>query len=454
MLSEEIRDIINELVAADGEHIKGIAKHIWSAPETGYREYKTSEYLASEFEALGYDVVRMNNIPGFYADLDTKRTGPTLAILAELDSILCEGHPERDVNTNAVHACGHHTQCGYLVGVAGILRDSRIFKDLCGKVRFVAVPAEELIELEYRESLRKKGDIKYFGGKVEFLYRGIFDGVDAALMVHSGCHIEDDKSLSIYKGNNGCLTKTVTYTGKAAHAAGGPHEAINALYAATLGIQAINSIRETFTEKNFTRVHPIITQGGAAVNVIPEKVRLETYVRGSSPNAIVSENKKVNRALAGAAVSIGARVSVDDIPGYMPLTNEMELNLMAETVSDIMLGTGNIEVSDNWSAGSTDMGDLCCVMPVVHLTGGGGEGIGHGENFNVKDYNKACLDSTRFVTGMVYTLLSEDGNELIRVKENFIPEFSGYKEYFDFVDNLLCSKDLVIYEENSASVSW
>ena len=77
---------------------------------------------------------------------------------------------------------------------------------------------------------------------------------------------------------------------------------INALYAANIGLSAINAIRETFRDEDSIRVHPIITHGGSQVNVIPGEVRLETYVRGKTVEAILEANRRVDRALrAGRA---------------------------------------------------------------------------------------------------------------------------------------------------------
>jgi len=452
LLSEQTIQHLNDLVEQNRDRILNVADVIWKHPETGYREWKTSAFLAECFTELGYKPVLMDNIPGFYADIDTGRPGPALALIGELDSVICAGHPDADPKTGAVHACGHHTQCAYLAGAASVLRDPEILDSLCGKVRFVAVPAEELIELGYRASLREKGIIKYFGGKIEFLYRGVFDGIDAAFMIHSGNSAE--KALSVDKGNNGCMAKNISFIGKAAHAGGSPHQGINALYAASLGLQAINSIRETFEDRNVTRVHPIITEGGAAVNVIPEIVRLESFVRGAAPESIVSENKKVNRALAGAALSMGARVRVRDIPGYMPLhNNECLSELILKTGAEI-LGEDNVQTYDEWCAGSTDMGDLCCVMPVVQPGGGGGEGTGHGEDYRVADAKIACLDSARCAVGFICVLLGEGGARLYKVKEGYRPAFPSYREYFNFVDAMYTDRELVTYEGESASVVW
>ena len=132
------------------------------------------------------------------------------------------------------------------------------------------------------------------------------------------------------KGSNGCVVKRINYKGIASHAGGSPHEGVNALYAANLGMQAINTLRETFRDSDHIRVHPIITKGGTAVNAIPSDVRMESYVRGADMKAISEVNRKVNRALAAAAASIGANVILSDRPGYTPLINDINLLRIAE----------------------------------------------------------------------------------------------------------------------------
>lgn len=267
--------------------------YIWSHPETGYREEKTSRYMESAFEALGYRLTRAENIPGFYTVFDTGRPGPELLVLGELDSLICAAHPDSDPNTGAVHCCGHAAQCAALLGIAAALKEPAVTDGLCGRIRLCAVPAEEMIELDYRDALRQKGVIRYFGGKAEFMRRGFFDGVDLALMVHT----TTAEHFQVNVGGVGCLAKRITYKGVAAHSGGSPWYGRNALYAATLGLQAINSIRETFREPDLIRVHPIITQGGAAVNAIPDRVCIESYVRGDSFTAIETANRRVNLSL-------------------------------------------------------------------------------------------------------------------------------------------------------------
>src|SRR5262249_56295702 len=102
------------------------------------------------------------------------------------------------------------------------------------------------------------------------------------------------KKAGVSASNNGCIVKTVRYIGRAAHAGGAPHLGINALYAANIGLAAINAVRETFRDEDSIRVHPIITQGGSQVNVIPGEVRLETYVRGKTVDAILDANLRLH----------------------------------------------------------------------------------------------------------------------------------------------------------------
>ena len=320
---------MEKLIAAVEKHkqlILDTERYIWKNPETGYKEFKTTAYLKDVFEKLGYTLTMAEGITGFYTVLDTGRPGPEILVLGELDSVICPDHKDADPETGAVHSCGHHAQCAALVGVAAALKEPHVLDKLCGKIKLCAVPAEELLEIEFRSGLKKEGKIKYYGGKVEFLYRGYFDSSDIAFMVHTG------QKFSMGTGSNGCLSKQVIYKGLSAHAGGSPWYGINALYAANCGLNAINAIRETFQEKALVRVHPIVTAGGAMVHAIPETVTLESYVRGKTFESIAEANKKVNRALTGAALSLGANVEIVDVFGYAPRNDDQ--NMRAITAKD------------------------------------------------------------------------------------------------------------------------
>ena len=309
-------------------------RHIWKNPESGYREWKTHKYMVDKFLELGYEPIMAGNIPGFVADADTGRPGPKIVIVGELDGLIVAGHPESDPETHAVHSCGHNCQAASLLGIAAVLKEPGIMDNMCGSIRLMAVPSEELVEIEYREELRRQGIIKYFGGKLEFMRRGLFDGCDMAMVVHAST--DPAGSYSLFKGYNGCMLKIMNYKGVAAHAGARPWEGINALYAATQGLTAINAIRETLIDDDHIRIHPIITSGGSSVSSIPDIVNLESYIRGTSIPGITKTNDKVNRALAGAALSLGAKLQIPDRNGYSPMNNDVNMtNHMLRAIAEV-----------------------------------------------------------------------------------------------------------------------
>ena len=420
-------------------------RYIWDNPETGYKEYKTSKYMEDKFSDLGYDIVKADGITGFYARLDTGREGPELLILAELDSIICPAHPDADKETGAVHSCGHNAQCAALLGIAAALKEDGVLDGLSGAIRLCAVPAEELLEIEYRSKLKLEGKIKYYGGKSEFLSRGYFDGVDLAFMVHTAT------AFSARGGSVGCMAKSIIYKGVAAHAGGSPWNGRNALYAATCGIGAVNSIRETFKESELIRVHPIITHGGDMVNAIPEEVRLESYVRGSSFDAITDANKKVNRALVGAAYSIGTNIEIIDIPGYAPLINDKNMMNVAKEAYEIIEPDAVFEMSDVMGTGSTDMGDLSCIMPVVHPYSAGARGKGHGNDYEIYDAEAACVKCAKWQLAMVAILLENGAERAKKIVADFKPLFNSKEDYLDFVDALNANGDRIIYNDDGTA---
>ena len=430
---------------------------VWKTPETGYKEWKTAAFAEKAFESLGYELVKAGDIPGFYADVDTGRPGPAIALMGELDSVICAAHPDADPNTGAVHACGHAAQTAGLVGAAAALKEPGALDGLSGRIRLMAVPAEELLEIGFRDELRKKGTIHYYGGKVEFLYRGFFDGIDMAMLVHSADlkDLGEDCLFAIVKGGNGCLLKNMAYRGKASHAGGAPQHGINALYAANAGLSAVNALRETFVEKDFIRFHPIVTEGGQMVNAIPDTVRVESYVRGATWEAICRENGKINRALAAGALAMGANLEIGDRPGYSPLVNDPAMSAVGAQALKSAFGDSAAVVTDEWDTGSTDMGDLSCVMPALQVYAAGAAGHGHGADYRIEDPDRCCLGAAKCLLLTAAALLEGGAEKAKEVLRSARPAFKSREEYFAFVDRLFLDRQAVEYgEDGEARVRW
>lgn len=442
--------MFEKLFAAAEKHRERMFRaleYIWANPETGYREVKTNAYMEKAFEELGYELIRAGNIPGFYTVIDTGRPGPEVLVMGELDSLICPEHPEADPETGAAHVCGHCAQCAALLGIAAALKEPGALDGLCGRIRLCAVPAEELIEIGYRTQLRQEGRIHYLGGKPEFLYRGYFDGVDIAFMAHT----TQGEQFAVQKGSVGCLAKRVNYKGVSAHAGGAPWQGCNALYAASLGLNAINAIRETFKEPDLIRVHPVITKGGGAVNAIPDDVVLESYVRGSSFEAIKDANVRVNRALCGAALSLGANVDIQDTPGYGPLINDPGMIAIAREAAGKIPGAEFVE-STAIGSGSTDMGDLSCIMPSIHPYAPGASGVSHGADYYITNPELACVGAAKWQLAMLALLLKDDAARAKQIIADFKPRFESKEAYFEYVDSMACEGNRIDYGEGEAHV--
>ena len=164
-------DNVAKIVEKYSDLILKAERDLWAMPEPGFFEYKTNDYLIKAFEEMGYELTKAENITGFYTTIDTGKEGPTVLVLAELDSVICDSHPECDKETRAVHSCAHHAQCSALLGVAMALKEKEVLEGLCGKIKLCFVPAEEGIQITRRKELINKGIINFASGKAEFISR-------------------------------------------------------------------------------------------------------------------------------------------------------------------------------------------------------------------------------------------------------------------------------------------
>ncbi len=446
-MEAEVKKIV-EAVDKHREKMIGVLDYMWDNPESGFREWKANARMVEEFEALGYELEKAENIPGFYTVVDTGRPGPMVLVMGELDALSCPTHFHADPETGVAHACGHNAQSSALLGVAAALKEPGVLDGLCGKIKLCAVPAEETGELEFRTQLKKDGIIREISGKREFIVRGYFDDVDLAFLVH---HLPVD----YYSADGravGVIAKRVVYKGVAAHAGAAPHKGKNALYAATQGLAAANAVRETFREEDYIRFHPIITEGGGAVNTIPDRVAVESYVRGLTFEAMEEANNRLNQALIGGALSMGCEIEIQDISGSSPMIESPELAEVAGEAIHKLLPDAEWKFFDKIDTGSTDMGDVSCLMPVVHTYIPGVSGRGHGKDYHVSDPDIACLMSAKWQLVMLRILLENDGERAKKVVDSFSPRFSCKEEYLTARSRLSGEGDRIFYGEGKTEI--
>lgn len=397
---------ICEAIDRRAEEIIKIGETIRHNPELGFKEVKTARLVEQTLKELGLAPQTGLAMTGVRAVINGAKEGPTLALLGELDGLVVSDHPLADRDTGAAHACGHNAQIAGLLGAVMGLLDSQAAQQLAGRIVAFAVPAEEYGDVAWRVQQAREGKLEFLGGKPELLRLGHFDDVQMAMMIHTSSRPED-KLAGVAVSNNGCVVKTVRYLGKAAHAGGAPYLGINALYAANVALTAINAVRETFKEEDTIRVHPIITHGGAQVNVIPAETRLEMYVRGKTVEAILNANTKVDRALQAGALALGSRAEIETLPGYLPLFNNMDMAEVFKANAIELVGVGNYTAIGH-RTGSTDMGDISHVMPALHPYMGGASGAGHGANFEIIDPKLAYLGPAKALALTAVDLLWGD----------------------------------------------
>ena len=434
MTKEELKKKVCDAIANRKADIKSIAEAIWSEPELGYKEHKTAKKVEDAFEKLGVPFKNKLALTGVKGRLKGgKGSKYSVAVIGELDAIICADHPAADETSGAAHCCGHNAQIANMMAVTMGLIDSGAMQFLAGDVVPFAVPAEEYVEITYRNRLIEEGKIKYIGGKPELIARGDFDDVDMALQIHltSVPNERQDGFIEISTTSNGFIGKLIKYKGEASHAAAAPHAGVNALNAAMMGMMGVHAIRETFQEKDYIRFHPIITQGGDLVNVVPSDVRMESYVRAGNVPAMIDANERINQALKAGAMAVGATCEIKDLPGYLPLNNNPTLNDLLKQNAENLIGEENVSIAPHMT-GSTDTGDLSHIMPVSHPWIGSVRGVLHGKDYTVFDEDMAYIRPAQMMACTIIDLLYEDALAAQTLMTNYQPLMTK-EEYLKFL---------------------
>jgi len=416
MNKQELKQQVCAAIDAQKDAIIALGESIFNEPELGFKEFKTADKVKQAFTNMNLTYQDQIGITGVKAKLKGKSSKHTIAVMGELDAIVCHEHPHSDKTTGAAHCCGHNVQVAAMVAVGIGLQN--VMQHLSGDVVLFAVPAEEYAEITYRNELRGEGKLSWISGKSELIAKGAFDDVDMAMQIHVMPDNDHQGYMGLSDTSNGFIGKLINYKGVAAHAAAGPHEGVNALNAAIMGLNGVNAIRDTFKDEDHVRFHPIITKGGDLVNVVPSDVRLESYVRAATVKAMVDANTKINRALKAGAMALGAEVEIIDLPGMLPLNNNKQMNEFFAQNAGNLVGAEKI-TSIPHIAGSTDAGDLSQIIPLIHPWIGGVVGTLHGKDYKIHDQNLVYIESAKAMAMTIIDLLAGDAKAADEVKANF-----------------------------------
>lgn len=431
MTKEELKAALCAAIEKRLEDIRAIGLSIAEEPELGYKEVKTSAKVQEAFDRLGIAYETGFGVTGVKARLAGAGHRRTVALLGELDAIVCREHPMSDPVTGAAHCCGHNVQIANLLAVAMAVKEVDAMKYLGGDLVLFAVPAEEYVEIEYRNKLRAEKKIEFLGGKAQIIAEGGFDDVDMALQMHVDPATHPEGNFQVGNTSNGFIGKLITYRGKAAHAAGAPDKGVNALNACMMGVMGVNAIRETFREDDCVRFHPIINSGGDLVNVIPDYVKMESYVRASNLPAMKDVNARINRALQAGAMALGAECDIHDLAGYLPMKPDENFRAVLRANAQKIFGAEFVTEGEH-AAGSTDMGDVSHLMPVVHPWVGCVSGVLHGANYRLTDEKTAFTKTPQVLASTIVDLLWDDAAEAERICAAHKPELTK-AEYLEYM---------------------
>jgi amidohydrolase len=416
------------------EALIAFARDIYTHAELGFKEFRSAGKFVETLQALKLPVIETGlALTGVKGYLKPKAEGPVLALIGELDALRIPAHKYVNPETQAAHCCGHHAQLAGVAGAAFALADPEVAAALDGNVVFFAVPAEEYGEIAFKNQLKEEGKIRYGGGKCELIRIGAFDDISLSI-VH---HLNNEGPAVGSGGSNGFVSKVIRIRGRAAHAAGAPHLGINALNAAALGHTALQYQRETFKDEDHVRVHPIVTKGGDLVNVIPDEVILETLVRARDIKAIKDADQKTDRAYKAGAYALGAGYEIETMPGYLPKSPSPAHPALTAAVKTVFPDKEvKITSPEHHGTGSTDVGDLQHIQPVLGFNTGGSRGAYHSPQFEIVDEEEAYISTAKIFALASYRLLKDKAAAAREIAANYKPVFTR-ETYIEFMESLI-----------------
>ena len=382
------KESIINFVDSIKQTLTDIALDIHEHPETPFQEQRSMEILTSFLAENGFSIEKdLAGLPTSFRAASTHYTGnPTIALLAEYDAL-----PELG------HACGHNLIGPASIGAAAAIH--HLSFQINGQLIVMGTPAEE-------------GG----GGKIEMLKHGIFNNVDAAMMMHPS---NQTRCVSLMLA---LQEVKFTFHGKSAHAAAFPYEGVNALDAVIQTFNNINALRQQLRDD--VRVHGIISKGGTIPNIIPDKASAIFYIRALDIPYFKKTIKRVIKCAEGAALSTGCTLSKEEKEWvYHPFKpNYFLANLFRKNLAH--LGIKEDSIKEEGGKGSSDIGNLSQIVPTIHVDIGicDWNTVAHSPEFTEAAMSdrgiERMISGTKALAMTVYDLFSSPEN-IKEIKQEF-----------------------------------
>ena len=375
-LSRDVKISVIDYLDKYAQNYYSISDTIWAYAEIGFQEYWSSDLLATTLEENGFKLQRgLSGMPtAFIATYGSGK--PVVAFLGEFDALqgLSQkagvAKKEPVIEGGPGHGCGHNTMGTAAVGAAIATKTAMEEHNIKGTIMVFGTPAEETLS-----------------GKIYMVRDGLFKDVDVVLDNHAS------NSMKVEYGRSGTATISfkVTFYGKTAHAAGAPWMGRSALDAVEIMNVSVNYLREHIDPE--ARIHYVITEGGVAPNIVPDKATVHYFVR-EQDEKVQNLYERVLNCAEGASIATECDYDVRMLTAMhqkfqnkalaeviqsnidyigMPEWNNDENNFAKSIQKEIEVEQKGLEEQveelkeASPTGGSTDVGDVSLVAPTATL---------------------------------------------------------------------------------------
>lgn len=362
--------------------------------ELGFQEVRTAAAITALLDQWHIPYTSGIAMTGIRVTLGSG--SPHIAFVSDMDALPCKGA------SGTVHSCGHSIQTTLALTLIRALADCALPKENSGRISFFFTPAEEFIDFAFRDQCIAAGKLRYRSGKQNMIADGYFDDVDCVLSAHANG--ETDYLFDIDSTLAGFVAKKAVFLGTASHAGAAPHLGRNALHGAVLTQTALAFLKDRFPASAGLQIHPVITEGGGTVNIIPDRTVLETYIRANDNETLFAADQQAEQCIRHCAAALGLDCETETTPGYLPLRQSPKINDMV--LENMLLFCKPEQILKNVVSGASgDIGDLGFLLPVIQMGFSGIRGQFHNDNFTIVDPENCYIRTAKVLAGTLFDLL-------------------------------------------------
>ncbi len=333
--------MIHALTAKYKEDFIAFRRDFHTHPELSGEEVRTSEKVAEILRKLDLEVTLQEKNHSVIGLIRGKNPGKTVALRADMDALPLQevnDLPFKSINSGKMHACGHDAHTAIALGAAKVL--SQMKDELCGNIKFIFQPAEELAP---------------DGGAKRMITEGVLDDVDAIF----GLHVWPSLHVGQIGFRYGALMAssdpfTIKISGKSSHASE-PQNGIDALVVAS---QLVSSMQSIVSRRVGPQDAAVVTVGelhaGTRYNIIAGEAVLKGTVRTLSKEVRDNMEGYIADMVEGVCRSNGASGLLDYHFGYPTLINHTEMVDLAKAAAISRLGEKCVHIVEKSALGAED----------------------------------------------------------------------------------------------------